>query len=220
MKLSFLTNILLALGLVTTVSAVVGTSIQQTVQAQNQNEVAAEVQQTVQAQNQNEVVAEVSFEGNCTEVMSSEAQGFYEFQGIYFTPEQEAAYQDINQESSEKAALSIQDVERDMDNAALSTVVKAGVIIPDNVMQEINAVSLGSLPDSEEIGELNVKYGQYVEFELIGGLLFTPEQLVERQARVEEFEAAMLAILTPEQQQVYLENIETKRAIEACSTDS
>lgn len=182
------------------------------------------VKQPTQAQAQSGVVVESPSESDCTAAIGYEDESFDQFQGIDFTPEQEAAYRQIGKKMSEEAALSIQDVERDMANAALTFIVKDGVILPDSMLQEIfsanDTVASDQVPDNEQIGELNAKYGQYVEFSLTGGLLFTPEQLAERQEGVREFEAAMLSIFTPEQQQIYLRNIETKRAIDACDVDS
>lgn len=182
------------------------------------------VQTEAQAEAQSEATSEVLSEGDCIGAIGSEANSFYEFKGINFTPEQEVAYRKISEESGKKAALALEGVETEvMPDAGLNVVVKDGVTVPDDVLQEIfkanDAASLDQVPDSEQIDELNAKYGQYVKFGLIGDLRYTPEQVVERQEGVEEFEAAMLSIFTPEQQQIYLKNIETKRAVDTCNVD-
>ncbi|MDV3348163.1 hypothetical protein QGP82_05645 [Leptothoe sp. LEGE 181152] len=177
--------------------------------------------QYVQARNQDDVEIETLSVGNCIEALVPEGELFHEFQGIEFTPEQEAAYQQAEEELSARSAL--MDVQTEVMPNGINIIAKDGVHIPDDVLQQIFSVSdaanLDQVPDSEQIDELNVEYGQYVEFVLSERLRLTPEQVAENQAIDREFESKILSVLTPEQQQVYLRNLETKHALAACDPD-
>ena len=61
--------------------------------------------QYVQARNQDDVEIETLSVGNCIEALVPEGELFHEFQGIEFTPEQEAAYQQAEEELSARSAL-------------------------------------------------------------------------------------------------------------------
>ncbi|MFG6101793.1 hypothetical protein U2F10_06045 [Leptothoe sp. EHU-05/26/07-4] len=177
--------------------------------------------QYVQARNQDDVEIETLSVGNCIEALVPEGELFHEFQGIEFTPEQEAAYQQAEEELSARSAL--MDVQTEVMPNGINIIAKGGVHIPDDVLQQIFSVSdaanLDQVPDSEQIDELNAEYGQYVEFVLSERLRLTPEQVAENQAIDREFESKILSVLTPEQQQVYLRNLETKHALAACDPD-
>ncbi|NEZ67520.1 hypothetical protein D0962_32980 [Leptolyngbyaceae cyanobacterium CCMR0082] len=177
--------------------------------------------QYVQARNQDDVEIETLSVGNCIEALVPEGELFHEFQGIELTPEQEAAYQQAEEELSARSAL--MDVQTEVMPNGINIIAKDGVHIPDDVLQQIFSVSdaanLDQVPDSEQIDELNAEYGQYVEFVLSERLRLTPEQVAENQAIDREFESKILSVLTPEQQQVYLRNLETKHALAACDPD-
>ena len=204
MKLSFFLKALSALSLMIALSVVVRSNAQQPVRAQTQHEVEADA------------LSEV----DCDAVLAAAEEGFSVFEGIELTPEQEAAYRRADAERSAEATAALETIPTEVDDSGINMVVKDGVTIPDDVLQEIiqagNVANLDEVPDSEQVDELNAKYGQYVEFSLSERILYTPEDIAENEARQQRFINTVLSILTPEQQPIYLRNLETQRVIVDC----
>ena len=166
MKLSFCLKTISALGLMSALSVAISSNVQQPVRAQTQNEA------------QNEALSE----GDCDAVLAAvEDEGFDIFQGIKLTSEQEATYWRADAERSAEDAAALETIPTEvMEYGGINTIFKDGVTIPDDVLQEItragNAASLDEVPDSEQVDELNAKYGQYVEFALSVPKRFEDEQ--------------------------------------------
>ena len=177
-------------------------------------------QQPVRAQTQHEVEADALSEVDCDAVLAAAEEGFSVFEGIELTPEQEAAYRRADAERSAEATAALETIPTEVDDSGINMVVKDGVTIPDDVLQEIDRAQLAAntdeVPDSEQVDELNAKYGQYVEFALSERILYSPEDIAENEARHQRFINTVLSILTPEQQPIYLRNLETQRVIVDC----
>ena len=206
MKLSFCLKTISALSLMIALSVVVRSNVQQPVRAQTLNEVEAEA------------LSEAPSEVDCDAVLAAaEDGGFNIFQGIELTPEQEAAYRRADAERSAESDATVETIPSE---GGVMVIVKDGVTIPDDVLQEIEqattAIGIDQVPDSEQLDELNARYGQYAEFTLPQTVVLTPENIAKIEAIQQKFIKTMLSILTPEQQPIYLRNLETQRVILAC----
>lgn len=203
------------LGLIAILSVAVYSNVKQPTQAQSQDKVEAETpsEETLSAR-------------ECIEAATGSEAGFGlisfdEFQGIEFTPEQEAEYRRIKKEDDERGELIAQGLERRVrPDWSMSFVPNEGVTIPDDILQGIDkaytAAVVDEISDVEQVDALNAKYSEYVEFMPGEEYIFTPEQAAANEARTLIFQAAMLSIMRPEQQKTYLENLETRRKLAAC----
>ncbi|MBE9012399.1 hypothetical protein IQ250_19560 [Pseudanabaenaceae cyanobacterium LEGE 13415] len=198
-----LTKSLRTLGLMAMLTVIVGTSVQQSVQAQTRS------------QNRTQPQAPV----RCVQPKNF----FFELQGIKFTPRQEAAYRRITAQGKKEANEFMKNVRTEVDpNAPIDQIVyKQG--ITEKIVQEIRdaqaAMTRTKVPPREQLKLLTEKFGQYAEFYQTPRLRFTPEQIAAREKRTRDREAQVMAILTPQQQKVYRSNLVIKRQIEACDTD-
>ena len=200
MKLTSLSKSVRSIGLMALLSVVVGSLVQQSVQAQNQAQLKAPVTCNLQLKN--------GF--------------FYEFQDIKFTPKQEATYRKISATMKQKADAQVKNVRTEpRPDASVDVVFKEG--ITDKIALEISEAStaMGSrnLPPKEQMRLLTEKYGQYATFFQTPTLRFTPQQIAAKEKMNRDFEAQMMSIFTPQQRKVYRANLVIKRQIEACDTD-
>jgi Spy/CpxP family protein refolding chaperone len=200
MKLTSLSKAVRTIGLMTALSLLVSTTVQQMANAQAQNGIATES------------------ETAC--VPLPEGGFFFDFQGIELTPEQLAAFRRFSAELSERAtAMDVQTVPLPGGGSSLSMKGEVSQEMEKELMAAFDAITLDQVPDSEQVDEFNERYGQYAEFALATRLVFTPEQIAENDEINRAFEAQMLSIFTPEQQQIYRANLAIKRGIEACDSD-
>jgi hypothetical protein len=189
------------LGLMAALSTAIGVAVQQTVQAQLTVEVPTDVDEEA-----------------CI------AAGFYTFdlvQNIDLSPAQlEELYKVASAEADAFESL-IDSFPKEKDFNSLQTVTKPGANISPDVMEAIDAASLAlSMPGAataETVAAFNEEFGQYVEMLVGSTVIYTEAQKAEIQRLQDDFEAQSLAVLTPEQQQQYQENLETESRInEVC----
>ncbi|KAM3100612.1 hypothetical protein ACKFKF_11325 [Phormidesmis sp. 146-12] len=209
MKRALWSKSLRTLSLMTMLSVVVGSIVQQSAQAQNRTQPKASVDCNPQFRN--------GF--------------FYDFQDIKFTPKQEATYRKIQAKGKKEAMEFMKNVQTEpMPDSPVDFAMK-GVsdkdepeitAARDKIGREIinaqTALRRGNLPPKEQLRVLTEKYGQYATFFQASRLRFTPEQIADREKRQRDFEAQMMSIFTPQQQKVYRANLVIKRQIEACDT--
>lgn len=215
MKLSLFLKTVSALGLVAVLSVAVYSNIKQPAQAQSQDKVEAEILSEEDPSTLTCIEAATGSEAG------SETISFDQFQGIEFTPEQEAEYRRIKKEDDERGELIAQGLERRVrPDWSMSFVPNEGVTIPDDILQEIDkaytAAVVDEISDVEQVDALNAKYSEYVEFMPGEEYIFTPEQAAANEARTLIVQGGMLSVMRPEQQKTYLENIEIQRSIAAC----
>ncbi|MGG6266353.1 hypothetical protein ACQ4M3_08605 [Leptolyngbya sp. AN03gr2] len=201
-----LTKSLRTFGLMVMLSAMVGTSMQQSAQAQTRS------------QNRTQPKAPVS----CVPLRNG---FFFEFQGITFTPEQEAAFRRFSAELSRKSEAQLGPIQTEtMKDTSVDVAVKEGVGREiDKVWKEItdmmSAMAQKKVPADQQVELLTKKYGRYATFSLPQRSRFTPKQIAIKDKLNREFEAQMMSIFTPQQQKVYRENLVIKRGREACNPD-
>lgn len=223
MKLTLLSKAISTLGLIAALSAVVGPGIQQAAQAQVSTE--AQTQVEPNAEPTTVTGSETDFPGYPPEFYDENGNFFfYEFIGIDFTPEQEAAYNQAKERSAERAALMEGKIASEpLPGGGMSFGPRENVTLPVALEQEIlNASSeydrMGTSNAEKQAG-LTKRYGQYIEFSSPVRLRFTPEQVLEKIMTDREFEDAMLSVLTPEQQLIYIRNLGVKYGIAGSDTD-
>jgi hypothetical protein len=201
MKLTSLSKKVRSIGLMAAVlSVLVGTTIQQTVQAQNKVPTDLETS---------------CFGGNGYPPPN-------ELEGIQFTPEQDAAYQRFREEVDAKNGAIYK-------NAPLGPEPLTGLSFGDEkapvspemqakIIAEFDVITLDEIPDREQAKAFNEAHGKYAELE-IGerNSELTPEQYAEMDNNIRNLEPQTLSILTPEQQKVFQANLVMKRAYEACN---
>jgi hypothetical protein len=205
MKLSFLSKSISAFGLLAVLSASFGASIQQTAKAQSVTEADSQAQSD----------AEYGPITLCTmEAMGGDS--FSEFQGIEFSPEQEKAYRQAVTEYGDKDSRLADRLHSEPDFDGTFNWLVYEEADSDRVQAAIDATYNDEIPNSLQIDALQEQYGQYAQIDISSTYFFTQEQLDESYQNAREYEAAILAFLTPEQQQVYQGNLAIGRAVEAC----
>jgi hypothetical protein len=182
-------------------SAIVGTSVQQSAQAQNK------------AQTQPATAC----------VPLPQGQFFNEFEGLTFSREQDRDFRKIAAEGK-KRSQALSKTFREVDSS------DGGFIIEENPgtsyikMQEIlkaeAALERDKVPKAQQIRLLTQRYGRYAKFTRAKNLAFTPEQIETGQKIWRDREAQTMAILLPEQQKIYREKLAILRGIEACEKPS
>jgi hypothetical protein len=178
--------------------------------------VATTLQQPVQAQKSTQLKAPAS----CNLKLKD---GFFvEFQGIKFTPKQEAAYKRISAKIGKEAEAQMKNVGTEPNpDAPLRVIPNDG--IGDKKYREIidawDTLRRTEVSIKEQIKLLTEQYGQYATFSQQSRLRFTPEQIAAKEKMNRDFEAQMMSIFTPQQQKVYRANLVIKRQIEACDTN-
>jgi hypothetical protein len=201
MKLTSLSKSVRTIGLMAAVlSVLVGTTIQQTVQAQNKVPTDSETS---------------CFGGNGYPPPN-------ELEGIKFTPEQDAAYQRFREAVDAKNGAIYK-------NAPLGPEPLTGLSFGDEkapvspemqaeIIAAFDVITLDEIPDRDQAKAFKETYGKYADLE-IGERSTepTPEQDAEMNNNIRNLEPQTLSILTPEQQKVFQANLVMKRAYEACN---
>ncbi len=199
MKLTSFSKSVRSIGLMTMLSAIVATSLQQPVQAQFG------------------VIAKDAT-GACVPLPNGTY--YQEFGGIKFSPKQKAAYRKIEAKIQKRyKVISDNTKEVVVPGGGLAIYFKEG--IGDKKATEISDASLKMLRDNfstdKQIKLLTEKYGKYGTFSPTTSLVYTPEQIALGHKIGRDFEAQTMAILTPEQQKIYQVNLTLQRRIQACS---
>ncbi len=215
MKLSSLSKIVRTIGLVAVLSATVGSSISQTVQAQTEPVTLEERVNQWRAD-------DIARWETCDGVYQQEAEIF---EGNYFfdpfrklnlTEEQNNAYLTFNAQSDAEtlevldSSLSVVDP-----TAALSFSYS---VDPDQLPESINSAiqaALNENPTSNQLEALNQEFGQYGEFSGAYINYLRPDQKAQLAQITENFQAQMQSVMTPEQVIQYQENLASGRRISA-----
>jgi hypothetical protein len=148
---------------------------------------------------------------------------FVEFQGIKFSPQQEVAFRKISASMGAKGAALIKRVRTELfPDASLEIVMKNGLRSDNDkigieILKATDAMFRDKVPIANQVEELTKKYGQSATFSSSRRLVFISKQLAEKDRITRDFEAQILSILTPEQQQIYRANLATKRGFDACN---
>jgi hypothetical protein len=204
MKLILFSKSIRTIGLMTAIlSVLVGTTIQQTVQAQNK--------------------ATTDSETSC--IGGNGYQPPNELEGITFTPAQEAAYQRFREEIDAKNGAIYK-------NAPLGPEPMTSLIFGDEkapvspemqaeIIAAFDVITLDDIPDREQAQAFKDAHGKYAELEIQERSTEpTPEQDAEMYNNFRNLETQTLSILTPKQKKVYRANLVLKRAYEACNPGS
>jgi hypothetical protein len=201
MKRTSFSKSVLTIGLASVLSVLVGTTIQQTVQAQNK--------------------VPTDSETSC-----SGGNGFAppnDLDGITFTPEQEAAYQRFREEVDAKNGAIFRNAPPGPEPlTGLSFGDEKAPVSPEmqaEIIAAFDVITLDEIPDSEQAKAFKETYGKYAELEIgeRSSSEPTPEQDAEMNNNIRNLEPQTLSILTPEQQKVFQANLVMKRAYEACN---
>ncbi len=202
MKLTFLSKTLGTIGLMAALTATVGTAMQKTVQAQTSPSVISEI--------------------NDEACIASGFNSFYLLQGIDFSPAQLEEIYRISSESSDAYDRLMESYPKVEDlNSGPQFDIRPGSGMTSEMYDVMYArlTEISAITDSvtEQIDLLNEQFSQYGEFGLGTTLTLTSAQKAEIKETAEAFEAQSIAVMTPEQQQQYQENLETRSRInEVC----
>jgi hypothetical protein len=182
-------------------SVLVGTTIQQTVQAQNN--------------------VPKDSETSC----SNGYQPPNELEGITFTPAQEAAYQRFREEIDAKNGAIYKNAPLGPEPLTGLTFGDEKAPVSPEMQAEIIAafdvITLDDIPDREQAQAFKDAHGKYAELEIQERSTEpTPEQNAEMYNNFRILETQTLSILTPKQKKVYRANLVLKRAYEACNPGS
>jgi hypothetical protein len=219
MKLTFLSKTIRTLGLTAVLSVIVSSGIQQTVQAQTQAETPAQMESIDDAERQARFCAgDYSVVPDRYRTKDGSYMAF-ELTGIEFSSEQEAAYYQFVAELNRKSDELLPRI-RTVENGGFS--LRSLDTISDELTRQMDIAQANLSADStlstqQKIALLNEQFGQYgIIFEKDVVFAFTLEQELEVEQADRDFQAQIQSILTPEQQQVYLENVDIKRLFASC----
>lgn len=234
MKRTVLSKTIGILGMLATLSAIVGTGIQQTAKAQEvtQSDLEFFAEQSRARVERSLVRAIPDF---CPALLSADSSNlppqFYNEDGKYrnwaffeveFTPELTALYDRAEKKLSERAAALDLQLEREIiPNSPINAAMKEGFSMTDTIATELfaamDAINQDQIPNEEQIGAFVEKYGQYAEIEMGTTPLYTPEQVLETQSIEREFVATMATGFDdPDQLNNFLKNIDAQEAFKAC----
>jgi hypothetical protein len=214
MNLSFLSKTLSTFGLMALIATIVGSGISKTAQAQNlpqplnfteeeMAELAAACDRTTQEN------SEPSPDGN--------GLFFDTLRAMNVTDQQRSAYSTLLDQADEKRA-EIYENSVSVPNPANIMFMWSGPIDP-TVESAITAV-LNQNPKIDELAALNQQFGQYGVFTTSYFHYYTPEQDAQLGQITDDFNAQFEALLTPEQQLQYRENLAAgERIRSACEWD-
>lgn len=206
------------IGLTATLIAVASTSIKQAAQAQTQPEFRSQLNSMYSIEPINPGQQAQFCKGDYSflpeRVRNEDGSDFFfaEFMGINLSPEQNVVYRQLidGLQVTGESLLERAPSEQDLVNGDIS--FSAPTDVPPNAYEQINAKRAvldadSTLTSQRKVVMLNEQFGQYGEFAVQETFNFTPEQLVESEESVRNYQAKMLSIFDPEQQQVYLENL-------------
>jgi Spy/CpxP family protein refolding chaperone len=172
--------------------------------------------QIAQAQVETGVPAEIDDEA----CIASGMHSFYILQNIDLSPAQLEKIHMIQYERSGELEVLMSTFPGESDPSNFQYILKPGVEPPAEVIDAMSAalsVTLTKESAPEVIAALNEEFAQYAEFGIGTTVRFTEAQKAEMEQFDAGTEAQSLAVLTPEQQQQYQENLATQsRIYEAC----
>jgi uncharacterized surface protein with fasciclin (FAS1) repeats len=200
MQLTSLSKAARTLGVMVLLSVMVGTSMQQSAQAQNK--------------------APTQPAAAC--VPLREGEFFVELLGITFTPEQAAAYDRLERKLSER------EVNRGVQTVNLIDGPPAVVFkqpgVSDKLAEEIGDAQTVMIRNKvapfEQVRLLTQRYGQYATFYFPESGIPTPEQRASIDRDQLADEAEFRSFLTPEQRKVYAANLLRRSQLRACEKDA
>ncbi len=199
MKRNYLSKSVFTFGLMTMLSVLVATTLQQPIQAKSK----------VQPKTP---TACVPLANGIT---------FFDLQGLEFSPKQQVELKQILDTLTLKSEALDKRIKKVESEGFLVTATEG--TIDDKIREEIDAataaVAADGIPDANQLEGLTKKYGQYATFSIEPLSVFTPEQNAELEKTNSDMEDQIMSILTPEQQKVYRANLVIKRGIEACTKD-
>jgi hypothetical protein len=200
MKRTSLSKSVRSFGLMGMLSVLVATTLQQPVQAQSSTQIKAPASCNLKLKN-----------------------GFFvEFQGIKFTPKQEAAYKRISAKMGKEAEEQMKNVATEPNpDAPIRVITNEGIGDKKyrEILDAVETLMRAKVSTKEQIRLMTERYSQYATFSQQSRLRFTPEQISAKEKMNRDFEAQMISIFTPQQQRVYRANLVIKRQIEACDTN-
>lgn len=201
MKRNSLSKSVRAIGLMTMLSVVVATTLQQPIKAQ----------------------IEVQAKTPTACVPLPPGVTFFDLQGLEFSPKQQVELKKINDTLVQKSEALDKRLRRVMSKGYLVTEFPG--TIDDRLRQEIeaaasDATAIDGKVDRKKVRALNKKYAQYAKFYIEPQVVFTPSQIAERDKINRDMEDQIMSILTPEQKKVFRANLVIKRGYEACDTSS
>jgi uncharacterized surface protein with fasciclin (FAS1) repeats len=215
MKLTSFSKVTRPLVLMTLLSVIVGSIAQQSFQAQAQNRTQPKAQPSAQAQNQPQDLI------NCLPGFIDTIS--FDFQGIIFSPQQEPAFEKLSAELDKRLATELGPVQTDpnYEGGGVDYFMKEGLGAQvDRIFAEISeasaTMSRNKVSPNRQVELLTQKYGQYATFSTDKRFLYTREQIAIREKLKRDFDAQMMAILTPAQQTIYRANTGTDRGLGTC----
>jgi hypothetical protein len=202
MKRISLSKSLRTFGLMAILSAVVATTLQQPIQAQNKG-------------------GKVQAKTPTACVPLAPGTSFYDLQGLEFSPKQQVEYKQISDIVTLKSEALSKRLRKVMSKGYLVTEYPGTT--DDKIRKEIeaaasDATAADGIVDRKKVKALNKKYAQYAKFYIEPKIVFTQAQITERNKINSDLEEQTLSILTPEQQKVFRANLVIKRGLEACDT--
>jgi hypothetical protein len=232
MKSILLSKTVGVLGLITALSALVGSSFQPAAQAQT---AAQSLSQQRTQQVERSVVRAIP--GFCEAFAEGNYSGLparyydnngnfrnFAFLGIDLTPELQAVYDRAERRLSERAAA--------VDAETKKEVIPGGTInyfttdpnggIPDAIVDKLNAAvdaaNSDNIPNADQVRALTEQFSQYkVGFAEDEVSLFTPEQILEIESIEREFVVTMAIAMNPEQRETFLNNWDAQNAVKSCT---
>jgi hypothetical protein len=236
MKFSFFVKSIPTLGLIAGLSVIAGTSIQQSVQAQSQPSEPTQPEQ-VQLEDIPEGIELLTLEqleqrrldgleesNICDRVWqensNSEEDGrsyFYDFKGLNLTDAQKQAYDALDAQAEARRADLYAQTIAVADPSAILSFLWLSEVVPDVEAKIQAALDLSPKMDQEAVLNEQFGNGQYGLF--VGSYVtyLTPEQETELAQITTDFYSGVQALMTPEQQPQYSENLAARLRInEAC----
>jgi hypothetical protein len=205
MKRTSLSKSFRTIGLMAMLSVTIATTLQQPIQAQSKGD-------------------KIPTKDATACITLPEGKTFFnEFEGMTFSRKQDKAYLKIQADRNKKSlALSETYVYEDgSEDGVFSNEYKPG--IGDKKIKEIRATQDAlyrkGFPNGKVRKLLTEKYSKYATFPLGKVLNFTPKQIATGKKIWRDFEAQVMAILTPEQQKIYQAKLVTILGLEACTPD-
>jgi hypothetical protein len=199
MKQTFLSKTLGTLGLVAVLATVATTSVQQTAQAQMNVNVPADIDDEA--------------------CMASGKDSFYLLQNVNLSPEQILEIFELTElkfEIYDRLVASYPSVP-DLSGGSAFVSRPGAEPMPPDVSAAFDAATVKFRPTADsleaDIAAINEQFGQYGEFGVYQKVVFTPEIEAEMKALEEDFVARYIAVMTPEQQQQYQDNLATESRI-------
>lgn len=211
-----------AIGTLASLAAILtiaGASVYQSQKAQAQTATQTRISDASQVNPACEGV-NLSFPEEFIDETADSCSTFGQFSGIDLTPEQEEVYRRASERLSERSKLQEGEIKTEVipDGGIQAFPRSADGYITHEAGDAAVAASIDDIPNAEQIDELNARFPE-AEFALNRQMRLTPEQITEIIEMEREYEDAMLAAFTPEQQRIYLRNLAVQYWIKASDTD-